>query len=72
MESAPTPIAWYYELARSKREDGNYIEFAQCLSFSKPNVPEGSIRALTPLYMQEQLCPPSPSTNPPKEKSDAS
>lgn len=64
MEPAQTPIAWYYELAKYINFDGTYANFSICLSFEKPNVPEGSIRKLTPLYSKEQLCPPSPTINP--------
>ena len=50
MEPAQEPIAWYYELAHSIQRDGTHIHFQQCLTFTKPNAPEGSIRNLTPLY----------------------
>lgn len=50
MEPVEAPVAWYYELAGYRREDGVYIHHAACLSFNKPNVPPESIRNLTPLY----------------------
>ena len=54
-------MAWRYELAR--RYDGYPARYSDWgppqLSFEKPNVPEGSIRNLTPLYARAALTPPS-------------
>ena len=36
--------AWYYELAQAKLPDGTYIQWAKCLSFTKPFVPAEAIR----------------------------
>lgn len=53
--TGPSPIAWYYELAGYLDENGKYILFNRCLSFNRPDVPEDSIRNLTPLYSKDQL-----------------
>lgn len=55
MESAQKPLAYYYELSTYKTSDGKYVNFAMCLSFEKPNVPEESIRNLKPLFTKEQF-----------------
>lgn len=44
------PAAWSYELAQHRAADGTYCHWAKCLTFFKPNVPEGSIRNLVALY----------------------
>lgn len=61
-------IAWSYRLAMAIRHnpDGTmtFADFDETprLSFHKPNVPDGAIRDLTPLYKLEDVCPtPSPS-----------
>jgi hypothetical protein len=49
----PEPAAWAYELATTFRGEGgnaSYGGWVPRLSREKPNVPEGSIRNLTPLY----------------------
>lgn len=47
-------VAWQFELAKGieHRPDGTrvYHDFERKISVHKPNVPEGSIRNLTPLY----------------------
>jgi Ethanolamine utilization protein EutJ (predicted chaperonin) len=43
------PFAYSYELAQTVR-DGVYSDFRAFFSVAKPNVPEGSIRNLKPLY----------------------
>lgn len=47
------PIAWEFELANYRREDGTYTGWCPRLDWHKPNVPEASIRNLRPLYANE-------------------
>jgi hypothetical protein len=54
-ELTAKPIAWYYELAKSVTTDGIYSGWYHCLTFEKPQVPDQSIRNLTPLYSKDQL-----------------
>lgn len=45
------PVAWSYDLATiHDRAFHTYDGWKACLSASKPNAPEGSVRNLTPLY----------------------
>jgi hypothetical protein len=52
LREAIAPIAWMFELARGyDRQTGEYCNWGGAqVSFTKPNVPPGSIRSLTPLY----------------------
>lgn len=44
------PVLWQYELAHSIDNKGNYFNWQLHRSKEKPNVPEGSIKNLIPLY----------------------
>lgn len=44
------PVAFSYELATTRSGDGEYIHWSPRLSYSMPDVPEGSIRNLRWLY----------------------
>lgn len=44
------PVAWAYELARSLTPDGEYGDWEARISFTKPNLPDKSIRNLAALY----------------------
>lgn len=44
------PVAFSYELATTRSGDGEYTHWSPRLSYSMPNVPEGSIRNLKRLY----------------------
>ncbi len=48
-DDAP-PVAWAYELANYTRPDGTYTGWCPRLDWHEPNVPEGSLRNLVPLY----------------------
>ena len=48
-EPVQEPVAWSYELATTMLEHG-YDGWEHLITRYKPNVPEGSIRNLTPLY----------------------
>lgn len=48
---AKHPKAWYYELAqRYDSTTKEYSEWKYEVSLTKPNVPDGSIRNVKPLY----------------------
>lgn len=49
------PVAWRFELATTKCNDDGYGGWTERLSNFEPNVPDGSIRNLTPLYTAEAL-----------------
>lgn len=44
------PVAWLFELATHLGPTGIYSRWVSRLSTTEPNVPEGGIRNLTPLY----------------------
>lgn len=48
------PLAWRYQLAHARIWNngvpGEYTDWQWHLSETEPNVPEGSLRYLTPLY----------------------
>lgn len=44
------PVAFSYELATTRSGDGEYTHWSPRLSYSMPNVPDGSIRNLKRLY----------------------
>jgi hypothetical protein len=52
------PIAWIYELAYVMRGD-KYSDWRERITKHKPNVPEGSIRNLRPLYAASPTPPTS-------------
>jgi hypothetical protein len=49
MASLPEPVAWSYEVSTTMTDHG-YDGWEHRITKYKPNVPEGSIRSLTPLY----------------------
>ena len=44
------PVAWVCELAHAIDDNRQYCDWRRHLSFTKPMVPEASIRDLRPLY----------------------
>lgn len=47
------PVAYMYETARFHSSKKGYFGWNKQVTLYKPNVPEGSIRNLTPLYKKE-------------------
>lgn len=52
------PVAFSYDLATTRSRDGEYTHWSPRLSYSMPNVPEGSIRNLQWLYATPQPAAP--------------
>lgn len=53
------PVAFSYELATTRSGDGEYTHWSPRLSYSMPNVPDGSIRNLKWLYATPHPAVPS-------------
>ena len=53
------PVAFSYELATTRSVDGKYVDWSPRLSYSMPDVPNGSIRSLQWLYAAPQPATPA-------------
>ena len=55
-----TPTGWVGEVALSVNKDGKYCDWSEPrFSFWKPNVPDGAIRNLYPVYAMLAAAPPA-------------